>query len=636
MEILQNIIDILLSGWRVLQIIILLSVLIIGHEYGHFIIAKLSGMRVDEFAVGFGRRLWSFTRGETTYCLNIFPLGGYCKIYGMDVEDEEELKKQAEEAAKQAKNGESPKQIPVNESIAPKDDPRAFVNRPLYQRFGVIIAGPTANFLIAILMVFIMGITIGYPAAELGNIIPGGPADVAGLMTGDIITHLNGAQLASTDDLLRAVRFNQAEALYLSGIRGNEEFDVAVIPQQLRLVDSNFCRLGFIYMNDGSVIHVQPGSPSGRAGLLPGDILLVVDGLRFPSHRLEVDSGSGLMKLSVYRDYRRKFIEIDYFNSEINRNTYSSFGFFYDGNHVITQVLQGGIADDTGLISGDVLAGGELRTWSEIEESRADPVKAITLIYERDGRTHTAHLEPDTSFSRIQVYMDDASIPVLTNLPFTHRLYQAGLRNGDKILSVAGVPTPNGIAAFLEFQKHFGESTTIVAISDSSERVFTVPIPGEGSDLKELKVFFGGLHFRTTYFSSGFLNSLATGYRKAVDITSFIFMTLGMLISGEASIKDLAGPVGIVTYTYQAATSGFVDLINMMVLLSINLAIFNLLPFPALDGGRIIFMIPELILKRQVITPRIENLIHLAGFALLIMLAALVAYNDVVRLIVGR
>lgn len=636
MEILQNIIDILLGGWRILQIIILLSVLIIGHEYGHFIIAKLSKMRVDEFAVGFGKSLLSFTRGETTYRLNIFPLGGYCKIYGMDVEDEEELKKQAEEAAKQAGDGETPKEIPVNTSIAPKDDPRAFVNRPLYQRFLVIIAGSFSNFLIAILMVFTMGITIGYPAAELGNIIPGGPADVGGLMRGDIITHLNDAQLASTDDLLRAVRFSQGEALYLSGIRGSEEFEATVIPQQLRLVDSNFCRLGFIYMNDGSVIHVIPESPSGRGGLLAGDIILVVDGLRFPSHRLEVDSGSGMMNLSVYRDYRREFIEIDYFDSEINQDTYSSFGFFYDENQVITQVLKGGIADDAGLISGDILAGGELRTWTEIEETRADPVKAMTLIYERDGRTHTAHLEPDTSFSRIQVYMDDASIPVLSNLPFTHRLYQAGLRNGDRILSVDGVPTPNGIAAFLEFQKHFGEIITIVAISESSERIFTVPIPGAGSDMEELRAFFGGLQFRTTYFSSGFLNSLDTGYKKAIDITNFIFMTLGMLISGEASIKDLAGPVGIATYTYQAATNGFVDLINMMVLLSINLAIFNLLPFPALDGGRIIFMIPEFILKRPVVTPRIENWIHLAGFVLLIMLAAVVAYNDVVRLIVGR
>ena len=109
-----------------------------------------------------------------------------------------------------------------------------------------------------------------------------------------------------------------------------------------------------------------------------------------------------------------------------------------------------------------------------------------------------------------------------------------------------------------------------------------------------------------------------------------------MLITGEASIDELAGPVGIATITYEAASNGLVDLINIMVLLSVNLAIFNLLPFPALDGGRILFMIPELILRRQVVTVRVENIIHIAGFLLLILFALFITYNDVARLIFGR
>jgi regulator of sigma E protease len=123
------------------------------------------------------------------------------------------------------------------------------------------------------------------------------------------------------------------------------------------------------------------------------------------------------------------------------------------------------------------------------------------------------------------------------------------------------------------------------------------------------------------------------GVSKAREVTRFIFMVIGMLATGQASVRDLAGPVGIASITYQAASSGLVDLINIMVLLSINLAIFNLLPFPALDGGRILFMIPEAILRRPVFTVRVENIIHIAGFVLLILLAIFITYQDIARLI---
>lgn len=621
-------------GWRILEIIILLSILVVAHEFGHFIVARKSGMRVDEFAVGFGKRLWSQTRGETTYSVNLFPLGGYCKIYGMDVEDEEELKRQMEEFAKEGKSPPSS----YFESIAPKNDPRAFVNRPIYQRFGVIVAGPAANIIVAVIMVFLMGITIGFPAAELGNVIPGGPADAAGLMAGDIITHMNGAHLSSTDDLLRTIQFARGgEAIYLAGLRGSENFDVRVIPQQLRLVDSNFCRLGFVFMNDGTVLYILPDSPAERSGLVPGDIITMVEGLRFPSHKLNIESGNGVLHLRVYRDYKRISVFVDYFESEIIQDTYSSFGYFYADNQVITLVMPRGIADDAGLMAGDRITGGELTIWDATGEAISEESpRPVTLICERQGREFSARLEPDPIFSRIQVYMDDASLPVLMNLPRDHILYEAGLRSGDEIFSIAGMPTPNGIAAFLKFQKYIGEAVTVIAMSGSEEKIFTIPVPGIQSDENELAAFFSGLHFKTRYFKSGLFTSLKTGIYKAVDIVKFIFMTIGMLISGEVSVRDLAGPVGIVTFTYQAATNGFVDLINMMILLSVHLAVFNLLPFPALDGGRLIFMVPEIIFRRQVITPRIENLIHLAGFLLILIFAAFVAYNDVVRIFFDR
>jgi membrane-associated protease RseP (regulator of RpoE activity) len=654
-DIAQYILMILWGTLRLAEVVLIFSILVIGHEYGHFLIARACGMRVDEFAIGFGKRLFSWKRGETTWSINLVPIGGYNKIYGMDLEDEEEANAKGKDEKSKA-----PKAAPQDYSIAPRDDPRAFVNRPLYQRFFVALAGSVANIVIAVLVVFLMGITIGFPAAELGGVIPGGPADTAGLMSGDIITRLNGVRLSSTADLHNAIRFSNGSALRVSGMRGTESFNATVIPQSIRLVDTHFCRLGFVYLNDGTVIYTRPDSPAERADLQPGDIILYVDGIPFPSHRLEIEEGNGVLGLRVYRGYHRISVDIEYFDNEIIRDNYSTFGFFFNDQMVITAVIEGGIADEGGLEPGDEIVEASTQTWEgtglpevpagqymsegdEVLEGPVEPgqiapypgpepVRATTFKYRRNGDIYHTRLDPDPGFSRIEVYMDDASLPILTGLPVNHRLAQAGMKSGDEILSIEGAPTPNGITAFLEFEKHIGESVTVVALSNGEERVFTIPIPPEENS-EELQAFFGGLRFKTRYFSSDPVGSFIAGTDKSVEITRLIFMTIGMLISGQANLNDLAGPVGIAAITYQAASNGLVDLINIMVLLSVNLAIFNLLPFPALDGGRILFMAFEAILRRPVVNVRVENLIHIAGFLLLLLLALVVAYNDIARLI---
>jgi regulator of sigma E protease len=221
------------------------------------------------------------------------------------------------------------------------------------------------------------------------------------------------------------------------------------------------------------------------------------------------------------------------------------------------------------------------------------------------------------------------------NLPPDHPLAIAGLESGDKLLSVNGVPTENGISAFLEFESHLGQEVTVIAMRNRAEQVAKVMLPGETNG-PEVERFLGGLHFATKYYRENPATSFVAGVKKSEDIVVLIFKTIGMLFSGKASVSDLSGPVGIATVTYQAAASGFVDLINIMILLSVNLAIFNLLPFPALDGGRMIFLIAEGIMRRPVVNVRVENLIHIAGFLLLILLALFVTYHDIARMIFSR
>jgi regulator of sigma E protease len=161
-------VDLLQTPGTILLAILALGVLIIVHEGGHFLIARLSGMRVDRFSIGFGPKLWSFTRGETQYQIAAIPLGGFVQIAGLN---------------------------PGEEGLA-ADDPRAFPNRPVWQRLATIFAGPGTNYVFAVVMIVIMYLVWGVPAAgkrpEVDGLVKDSPAVAAGLREGDEIVAIAG------------------------------------------------------------------------------------------------------------------------------------------------------------------------------------------------------------------------------------------------------------------------------------------------------------------------------------------------------------------------------------------------------------------------------------------------------------
>ncbi len=113
-----------------------------------------------------------------------------------------------------------------------------------------------------------------------------------------------------------------------------------------------------------------------------------------------------------------------------------------------------------------------------------------------------------------------------------------------------------------------------------------------------------------------------------------VFKSLGMLFSGEAGLKDMAGPVGIIQILGEATKSGWYYVLNLCVMLSVNLGIVNLFPIPALDGGRLLFILIEWV-RGKPIPPEKEGMVHLIGFGLLIILVVVITFNDVMRLIRG-
>ena len=110
-----------------------------------------------------------------------------------------------------------------------------------------------------------------------------------------------------------------------------------------------------------------------------------------------------------------------------------------------------------------------------------------------------------------------------------------------------------------------------------------------------------------------------------------MYKSLGMLASGNVAMKDVSGPVGMIGLVHQSATQGLISFFYLVALISLNLAIFNLLPLPALDGGRIIFVIIRMITGKA-ITDKQEAMVHGAGMVLLLSLMVFVTWNDIIKL----
>lgn len=154
--------------------IFVFGLIVLVHEWGHFITAKFTGMRVDEFAIGFGPKIFKFRRGETLYSLRAIPLGGFNDIAGMDPSDN-----------------------PAGE--------RGFCEKPVFSRMLVILAGAGMNFVMPIILFFLIFATVGIakPATEpvLGAVIENKPAAVAGLIAGDKIVSVNGEKISTWEEL---------------------------------------------------------------------------------------------------------------------------------------------------------------------------------------------------------------------------------------------------------------------------------------------------------------------------------------------------------------------------------------------------------------------------------------------------
>lgn len=186
-----------------LVFIVLLGVLVLVHEFGHFIVAKRSGMRVDEFAFGFGPRIVHlFKKGGTEFNVRAFPLGGFVKIAGMEPGEEGDVE-----------NG--------------------FNSKPIYKRALVIFAGPFMSLVLGYVVLLLIGFTWGFPTERtaVDQVNPNTPAARAGLLQGDVIYTLNGKSIKDADQMVHTIYMSPGKELQIGIERDGKRMTIRATPE---------------------------------------------------------------------------------------------------------------------------------------------------------------------------------------------------------------------------------------------------------------------------------------------------------------------------------------------------------------------------------------------------------------------
>lgn len=313
----------------------------------------------------------------------------------------------------------------------------------------------------------------------------------------------------------------------------------------------------------------------------------------------------------------------------------------YDPSTVL-QVEEGSPAQKAGLQEGDVITefqgrhisiGRDLELYMTLHGLQDENV---TLTYERDGEEHEISYTADSQTSYLLgfYYNITEGEPEVTQVMLDGSMMEAGVQAGDIIREINGVKISTG----QDIQDYIAANPL-----DGSE--ITLGIERNG-DIRQISV----TPKMTKQVDAGFVYNL---YREktnfpgvikysAVEVRYWITSTiesLVMLVKGQFTVNDLSGPVGIINVigdSYEEAkTEGTVmvwmQMLYWAILLSANLGVMNLLPIPALDGGRLIFLIIEAI-RRKKINPNVEGMIHFAGFVLLMVLMVFVMFNDIRRI----
>jgi regulator of sigma E protease len=382
----------------VLYFLLLVGVLVVIHELGHFVAAKLLDVKVLRFSIGYGRPLFRVTLRETEYQICAFPIGGYVRILGVEGETE-----------------------PTKPKPGMRSDVgRSFGSRPLWQRLVIVFAGPAANLVLPVVIyfVFFAGHTM-LPAAVIGDVLEGGAASRAGLESGDRVVEINGTTMRYWEEIEDAVRSAPGKELHLRISRNGKVFERYVTPleETVRSRDGRVVvqgRVGITHPPFVPLVGVIDGqSPAARSGLRTGDLIISVDGQpvrnwsdvkralgRFARRTSIVyfrgTEMPGIPQVQLLAAGFADLVPETQVDATLKRQTYTGLE---HAEMFVAQVDPGSPADSAGLQPGDLiksLDGKPVVHWLDLDQRlQAEPNKTFKIAWTRATAGKTEQLSAE-------------------------------------------------------------------------------------------------------------------------------------------------------------------------------------------------------------------------------------------------
>lgn len=530
--------------------IVIFSLVILIHEYGHFWAARRAGIKVEEFGIGMPPRIWGKKKNGVIWSINWIPFGGFVRLYGEDSNDPKVLK-----------------------------DSKSFASKPLRKRMLVAVAGVLMNFILAILLLTI-GFSIGIEpllvnAEDVFGAIDDGTIEIAngtivksvevgsvayeaGLRAEDIIVSINGEEIYDPFSQLKILEEQPTEKNIFLEINRNGETKEIRIDSSRDLKSYGVEMYATINIPRLVIGEIKPDSEVSAVGFMNGDVIIKMNNNQIYS----INDYQTIVNINNRIDF-----EILRDNQTINKTV----EFNQDARVVIGSIVPDSPALNAGLKSEDIIL-------SINGEKIFTPQQAVDISTKNIGKELTY-----------------------------------SIKRGNETLELKAVPGEDGRIGF--------GITTMASYKNNQLSLYGKQVPTSIKKVNDIRL---PIH-------KAFIQSFHETGRLAVLTVGMVGDLVKSLSSKFVVPEGVAGPVGIATMTHLFVQQGLLALLRFTALLSLSLGVINIIPFPALDGGRLLFLLVEGIRGKRV-PAKWETLIHALGFFILIGLVLLVTWSDILNI----
>ncbi len=585
---------------------IAIGLLIFIHELGHFLVAKKVGIRVEVFSLGFGPRLFGFRRGPTDYRLSLIPIGGYVKLAG---------------------------DSPAEQATGAPDE---FRSKSVGQRTAVIAAGVVMNALFAFVafpIVFHAGVPFDAPV--IGALSPGGAAWQARLEPGDRILEVDGERVYGFEDVqtLLALGNDPAGVSVVVERAGQPPFELRVKPRPNAAMGAS--EIGIQPAIEG--LYVEEDSLAYKQGLRTGDHIVAVEDI-------PTDSTAGALKLYrlLGKDRGEIPLKIEREGSRLDvvlKPERVETGSYWIGieraDNRVTAVREGVSPPRFEVREGDILRRVEgtvvLSSEEWADRIRALPIgQTVRIDAHREGRDIV--LEGVLSDDAMRTSLvDDFALGAngtIVRVIEAGPAIQQGLKSGDEIVAVNG----SRVSTFVDIQERVSKARADALSLEVRRDGAMITLRIYPEKRMERRLELGWRYAQETFRADGVVDALKVGFENSIGMIRRVLLILDrMVIRRTVSPKNLGGVPMIATLSFQYAQLGLAKLFHFLAILSINLAIINLLPIPILDGGHLLFLLIEKV-KGSPVSENVIGYAQWAGLILLLSLILFVTYNDILRI----